>query len=162
MSVPPKALKRLQKELEIFQKEPVESCIVRPKPDNMLEWYFVLHNVQEAVYKDGVYFGHIKLPNDYPFSPPVFKVLTPNGRFAVNTTICTTFSHYHKEEWSPKWTIQGMIIGLLSFMLDDNGSGVGSIKESNEKRIQYAKDSKTYNKNCLPELVELFPEIDFN
>ncbi len=36
----------------------------------------------------GVYHGKVVFPPSYPFKPPSILMLTPNGRFAVNTRLC--------------------------------------------------------------------------
>jgi hypothetical protein len=57
----------------------------------------------------------LSLPPDYPFSAPDFFVMTPNGRFAVNTKICTTFSSFHPETWTPSYTYAAAAAAAAAF-----------------------------------------------
>lgn len=67
----------------------------------------------------GEYLFEIILPPRYPLSPPDFVFLTPNGRFDINSSICFSNSIYHPDSWTPSWTIRHMLIGLLSFFLEE-------------------------------------------
>jgi ubiquitin-protein ligase len=94
-----------------------------------------------------VYFGKITSPDNYPFSPPDFIFLTPNGRFETHKKICTTFSSYHKETFSTAWNILTMMDGLISFMTEEStpDTGIGSIMTSVEERQHFAEMSKSWN-----------------
>lgn len=35
----------------------------------------------------GIYHGRILLPSEYPFKPPSFLMLTPNGRFETGVKV---------------------------------------------------------------------------
>lgn len=160
MSITNRCTKRLTNELKLFLKEPVDNVKVAPDENNLLEWYFVIHNIKDHPYKNGVYLGKIDIPYKYPLAAPSISFLTPNGRFTIGDKICTTFTNYHQEEWSPQWTIQGMILGLISFMLDDTGRGVASIVETPEVRERLANNSKEYNKkNYWNIFNKHFPEL---
>lgn len=113
----------------------------------------------------GEYLFEIILSPRYPLSPPDFFFLTPNGRFKVNSSICFSNSSYHPDSWSPSWTIRHMLIGLLSFFLEEGKSedgteiseleikkernfstGVGHISRSTSQQIKdFAAQSKAYN-----------------
>ena len=67
-------------------------------------------------------------------------MITPNGRFETNKELCLSISNYHPESWNPAWTIETILIGLYSFMLEDELT-TGSIKTSPMKKKQYAKQS---------------------
>jgi len=41
--------------------------------------------------------------------PPDIKMMTPNGRFEVGKKICTTFTSFHKESWSPIYDFVGIM-----------------------------------------------------
>ena len=80
----------------------------------------------DCAFEGGVYHGKIVFPNDYPMKPPAIYMLTPNGKFQTNVRLCLTMSDYHPESWSPLWTTSTVLIGLLSFMIDNKcGSFTG-------------------------------------
>ena len=89
-----------------------------PTEENILVWHFVIFGMDDP-YKDGVYMGKIIFPSEYPFKPPDIIFVTPNGRFETNKKICLSFTSYHPESWG-SWSIEGMMIGLISYFVTDN------------------------------------------
>ena len=140
----------------------MENIVIRPDLNEMLRWYFVIKGLEDA-YKGGFYMGQIDFPKDYPFKPPVLRFLTPNGRFKVGVTLCTSFSHFHSESWSPNWTAEKMILGLISMMFESaehgaNDAGVGGIVSTDGYKKEVALESMAYNvKNKL--FCELFGDL---
>jgi hypothetical protein len=88
--------------------------------------------------------GNMTFPFDYPLKPPEIRVMTPSGRFDPGAKICLSYTSFHKESWSPGWTVSTMLLGLLSFMLEDTIS-TGCVKTSPEVKSKFAKESLVYN-----------------
>jgi ubiquitin-conjugating enzyme E2 J2 len=150
-------MKRLNSEYKIIRKSTVSNIIVRPDIENALEWYFIFHSMDKP-YDGGVYFGKLKFTANYPFEAPTIEFITPSGRFTPNMKICTSFSHFHPETWSTSWTIESMLIGLLSFMYEESAESIGGIIATTKVRQEYAKISLEYNKK-YKKFNELFPEF---
>lgn len=104
---------RIQKELQSIEKEPIPSVLLHR--DTHLVFHFVFYGLDED-FKNGFYHGLLEMPEDYPFSPPKISFLTNNGRFEVGKSICTSFTHYHKETWSSSWNIRTILLAMISFM----------------------------------------------
>lgn len=154
------SIKRIQNEIKRLEKDPSPYFKVRPDKDDLLKWYYVIHDLDSDQYLNGVYLGMIKLPEEYPMKPPTVYMYTPNGRLATKGDICTTFTRYHGSDWSTNWNVKGMILGLISFILDDTEHGLGSIKTSKEERLRLASNSKAFNqKNFKQIFEEYFPEL---
>merc|ERR1712061_968527 len=92
---------------------------------------------------------------------PSIKMLTPSGRFEINTRICTTMSDFHPDTWNPAWNVETILIGLQSFMYEDVGGtktkelSIGSLYDTAENRTKYAMESQRFNmRNDI--YVELF------
>ncbi|OLL22210.1 Ubiquitin-conjugating enzyme E2 6 [Neolecta irregularis DAH-3] len=71
-------------------------------------------------------------------------MFTPSGRFSPNTRLCLTISDYHRETWNPSWSVATILIGLLSYMLEDDVA-TGGIKTSDAEKQQLAIASKDWN-----------------
>ena len=143
-------LKRLNKEILMYQKENFKfpNLILRHQEDDILLWYFIVYDLKETPFENGVYFGKILLDEQYPLKPPNFIFITPNGRFETNKKICTTFSAYHQETYTSTWNIMSMMEGMISFMTDKNPDrGVGSLETTDEEKIRLAKMSLEWNKS---------------
>jgi len=126
------------------------NLIVKPSED-LHVWYFIIHGLIDTDYQDGMYIGKVLLPDKYPFSPPDFIFLTESGRFEINKKICTSFTGFHQDLYSPSWNISSMLIGLVSFMTDSqetkDSEGLAGIKRSREDRQTIAKASIELVKN---------------
>merc|ERR1719362_1179067 len=115
-----------------------------PSETNFLEWHFCLTGTQDP-YLGGKYHGILEFPDDFPMKPPSIKMLTPSGRFEINKRICLSMSDFHKESWNPSWTVEKILIGLMSFMYEESTTSIGSIMESFPRRKQYAAESDFFN-----------------
>ena len=71
--------------------------------------------------------------------------ITPNGRFKTNTKICLSFTSYHPESWA-NWTIEGMMIGLVSFFVTSERT-TGSMVSTKKYKMKLALESLGFNLN---------------
>lgn len=153
------AERRLLKEFKQLSKSPIPNIRAHPDSENVLVWHFVLFG--DGVYKGGEYYGQILFPSQYPFKPPDMKMLTPNGRFEQNRTVCMSITGYHPESWNPSWSVSTLLLGLQSFFYEES-PGLGSITLSEEQRRKYAQQSVSFN-STNPEIVkilrDMFPDL---
>jgi len=141
---------RIVKEIEEIRKNIDKNFKIYVSDLNLMDWYILYSNIDDERFKNGEYLLHIKLQEGYPFKPPEFKWLTPNGRFEINTKICYNISTYHEESWNPLWRMRTIIIGILSMLLEKNTNGIGHIQNITlEKFIELSNKSKNYNKNII-------------
>lgn len=143
--------KRLAKEIQLYEKDNfvLPNLILKPSDDIAL-WYFIIYDLKDTDFDDGIYLGKVMLPTNYPMGPPDFQMLTPSGRFEIGKKLCTSFSGYHKDLYSPSLNLGGMLCGLISFMTDDpknaNSRGIGGIYDmSSIEKKKIAKNSHKYN-----------------
>ncbi|CAD7960105.1 unnamed protein product [Amoebophrya sp. A120] len=141
--------KRLLKEYKMMQdmvktKEDMNGIFAEPSPDNMFTWYF-LFEPEQTPFSRGQYFGKVVLPEEYPFKPPELYMITPNGRFRVNTKICTSMSSFHPESWDSSWTVRTVLLGLLSFLYEQ-GNALGCMESTSSEKLRLAESSWAFNK----------------
>lgn len=154
------AISRLRKELLAINKDPPPHIHVHCDEKNILDWSYLLEGPEGTPYEGGWYWGRLKFPKEYPFAPPSIHMVTPSGRFEVNTRLCLSMSDFHPENWQPAWSISTILTGLLSFMCEDT-STVGSVNPlpSVENRIRFASESLAWNK-AQDDFKQIFPEVD--
>eukprot|EP00123_Amoebidium_parasiticum_P002107 comp13349_c0_seq1/m.8793 comp13349_c0_seq1/g.8793 ORF comp13349_c0_seq1/g.8793 comp13349_c0_seq1/m.8793 type:complete len:241 (-) comp13349_c0_seq1:326-1048(-) len=157
MSAPKASHQRLQKEYIKINRDPPPYIRAVPLPNNILEWHYVITGPEDSVYAGGFYHGKLLFPQDYPFKPPSIVMITPSGRFQCNTRLCLSLSDFHPEQWHPGWSVASILIGLLSFMLE-NTPTTGSIETSDAKKRELARSSVQFNL-ANPKFVKLFPEL---
>ncbi|KAI3406256.2 UBC6 [Candida oxycetoniae] len=153
-----KSSKRLHKEYMNIQKSPPPYITAKPNDENILEWHYIISGPKNTIFEDGQYHGILRFPTEYPFKPPSISMITPNGRFAVNTRLCLSMSDYHPNTWNPAWSVATILTGLLSFMTG-NEQTTGSISTSDNVKRKLARDSLKWNIKENPRFVKQFPDL---
>lgn len=155
-------IKKLTKEWAKIQREPIHNVEVRLDNDDLKIWFFKF-TFSDGPYNGGEYIGQLMFPPQYPFKPPDFMMLTPNGRYDINHKICLSNTGFHSESWSASWTPSSLIVGFISTFEDTNKEitkGLGHIVTSLEEKHKYAENSASYNANCLPQIMAHFSNVN--
>ena len=138
--------KRINKEMILYQKDnfKFDNLILQPTSELNI-WYFVIYGLKDTEFEGGVYLGKVILPPKYPFKAPDFQFITETGRFKTNIKICTSFTGFHNDLYSPSWNIASMCAGLVSFMTDDSqlleSQGIGHLNCTKKEKQKIAQDS---------------------
>ncbi|CAK5085286.1 unnamed protein product [Meloidogyne enterolobii] len=151
------AVTRLKKDYQKLVRDPVPYAIAAPLPSNILEWHYVVIGAPDTPYEGGYYHGKLVFPQDFPFRPPSIYMLTPSGRFQVNTRLCLSISDFHPDTWNPSWSVSTIIMGLISFM-NENSPTLGSLLTSDYERRILARRSREFNLKS-PQFCEVFSEL---
>lgn len=120
--------KRILKEKE-NNLEPSQCFFIQPLKTDLLTWHFTIVGLPDSPYKDGIYHGYIKLPQDYPMSPPDIYFCNESGRYQTNTKICLNMTSYHKDTWTPAWSLKVIMEAFTAYFFID-GCGIGSLREN--------------------------------
>ncbi|KII88954.1 hypothetical protein PLICRDRAFT_159917 [Plicaturopsis crispa FD-325 SS-3] len=155
------AVKRIMQEARELANDPCTDYSAAPLEDDIFEWHCTLRGPAGTEFEGGLYHFRILLPAEYPFRPPSIMLLTPNGRFELNTKICISFTSYHEEMWQPAWGVRTAILGLQGFfpLKGQAAVGVGSIEYPASERKRLAVLSRDWicphcqqkNIECLPD-----------
>ena len=71
------AIKRIQKELQNLDNEPIPGCTAAPVSDRVqTKWKATIAGPTESPYEGGLFALSIEFPDDYPFKPPKVKFIT--------------------------------------------------------------------------------------
>ncbi|XP_073283467.1 ubiquitin-conjugating enzyme E2 32-like [Primulina huaijiensis] len=136
------AVKRILQELKEMQSNPSDDFMSLPLEENIFEWQFAIRGATDSVFEGGIYHGRIQLPAEYPFKPPSFLLLTPNGRFETQTKICLSISNHHPEHWQPSWSVRTALVALIAFMPTSPNGALGSLDYPIEERRKLAVKSR--------------------
>lgn len=150
-------LKRLQREHKDLLREQPPYIEAHPDPSDILKWHFAVIAPPDSPFEDGIYWGQISFPPQYPMAPPSIKMMTPSGRFVPNQSICFSMSAFHPELWQPSWTVRSICIGFLSFMQTDELTTGGMVTSDAEKR-ELARKSIAFNAKD-PKFCKMFPHL---
>ncbi|KAF9264880.1 UBC-like protein [Marasmius fiardii PR-910] len=155
------AVKRIMQEARELANDPSTDYTAAPLEDDIFEWHCTIRGPEGTEFEGGLYHVRILLPAEYPFRPPSLMVLTPNGRFELNTKICISFTNYHEELWQPAWGVRTAILGLQGFfpLKGQAAVGVGSIEFPASERKRLAELSRSWTcPHCQQTNLELLPD----
>jgi len=103
--------KRLMTELNAYQSEP-NDALLRLGPvrdDDLLHWEAVMRGVTGTAYEDGLWLLDIRIPPNYPLSPPTIVFVTPichpNVHFKTGE-ICLDLL---KTAWTPTYKLTSIM-----------------------------------------------------
>lgn len=154
------AVKRILQEVKEMQSNPSDDFMSLPLEENIFEWQFAIRGPRDTEFEGGIYHGRIQLPAEYPFKPPSFMLLTPNGRFETQTKICLSISNHHPEHWQPSWSVRTALVALIAFMPTSPNGALGSLDYKKEERRALAiKSREASPKLGTPERQKLIDEI---
>ncbi|KAH7573483.1 hypothetical protein ACOSP7_007178 [Xanthoceras sorbifolium] len=154
------AVKRIMQEVKEMQSNPSDDFMSLPLEDNLFEWQFAIKGPRDTEFEGGIYHGRIQLPAEYPFKPPSFMLLTPNGRFETQTKICLSISNHHPEHWQPSWSVRTALVALIAFMPTNPNGALGSLDYKKEERRALAiKSREAAPKYGTPDRQKLIDEI---
>uniref|UniRef100_A0A3P8W9M4 E2 ubiquitin-conjugating enzyme n=1 Tax=Cynoglossus semilaevis TaxID=244447 RepID=A0A3P8W9M4_CYNSE len=98
------AQKRINKELQDLQNDPLVNCSAGPVGDDLFQWQATIMGPADSPFQGGVFFLTINFPTDYPFKPPkvafTTKIYHPN--INSNGSICLDIL---RSQWSPALTV---------------------------------------------------------
>ena len=139
------ATKRILQEARELSRNPSPYHTAAPLDDsNLFEWHFTLAGPPDSPYASGVYHGRIILPPTYPMRPPMFRFLTPSGRFEINRDLCLSMSGFHEETWQPAWGIRTAITALRAFMVTAGQGQIGGMEATEANRKEWASRSRAW------------------
>lgn len=147
--------RRVNKEHRELMDNPPPNVRIAVDPNNILNWYCMFYDLTDPHYREGEYIFNIKLSARYPFEPPDFIFLTPNGRFELHKKLCFSNSSHHKETWSPIWTIRTILLGFLSFFLESASKGIGHLSVTADVKRDFALASRAHNEEHLRDIMAM-------
>ncbi|XP_061991497.1 ubiquitin-conjugating enzyme E2 32 [Rosa rugosa] len=154
------AVKRILQEVKEMQSNPSDDFMSLPLEENIFDWQFAIRGPRDTEFEGGIYHGRIQLPAEYPFKPPSFMLLSPNGRFETQTKICLSISNHHPEHWQPSWSVRTALVALIAFMPTHPNGALGSLEYKKEERRTLAVKSRdTAPRFGTPERQKIIDEI---
>jgi ubiquitin-protein ligase len=118
-------------------------------------WHFLVVNLP-GVYAGGEYLFRLTAPDDFPFKPPQFEFVTPNGVYEPGGRICISIGEFHadssSEHGSHGWRSALGMIGfareVVNGMINPEylGAGIRVISAPTKaNRVALAQSSRSAN-----------------
>lgn len=115
-------LRRIQNEvknLESQSQEYEKMFKINMVGDDMYHWSVILYGPEDSLYEKYQFKLDIKLPEDYPFSAPRVKFITPIQHVNINSKgdICLDIL---KDKWAASQNIKTVMLSILLLLSQPN------------------------------------------
>lgn len=156
-----KRLNRVMKDIE--QNRAVNAADhvwIAVEGDDVSKVYYCFDGIEGSCFEGGQYFGVFELPDDFPFSAPrQIKMLTPNGRFIPNTSLClTVVSSFYSSQWNASISLYKIAVMLQLYMTLPYEHMSGGLKSTDGETRNFATHTRRWNE-AHPLFPSLFPHL---
>jgi ubiquitin-protein ligase len=125
------SLKVCFNQLREYNKDPVDNVILEQDPEDATKVNFTIIGPNDTPWVEYIMFGHVTIPNNYPFVPPVVKFTTktfhPNiysdGSVCLsilNSTQDETGYFQQSELWSPVLNLRIIFLCIMNLFHEPN------------------------------------------
>ncbi|OCF30993.1 ubiquitin-conjugating enzyme 4 [Kwoniella heveanensis BCC8398] len=138
---PGMAAKRIKKEIADLSREQLGDIVLAPDESDIFKWHCQLPGPTGSPYEGGVFDVDIRVPPDYPFSPPHLHFITKVYHCNIASTGAICECGLLKHAWSPALSLYKVVLSLSSLLTDPNPSDplVPSIAQ------EYRRDKKKHD-----------------
>lgn len=135
-----------------------------PDPDDdplQMWWLLFAPDGPDDEYRGGEFIGTARVNDTYPYTPPVFSVLTPNGLYAPGQNPCISIGHYHSNNYSSGLFFSGFVQMVYGTYSDPQslGDGIAINRAPRAECQQLARQSRAYNYANFPAVMAKFGEF---
>ncbi|PWA81511.1 ubiquitin-conjugating enzyme E2 1 [Artemisia annua] len=103
-------------------------------------------------YKGGVFHIHIRLPDKYPFAPPVIKFFTKAWHPNISSQNGDLSLSFLKDEWSPAMNLTTTLVAIQAILSDPELSEAQDLVVAR----QYTNDRTRFTKNNAMQWTQLY------
>lgn len=93
-TITPTAITRIKNDIATTKKEILEGIHIVSDEADITQFHAIIEGPSDTPYAGGIFYFHIKMPNDYPWSPPTvsLKLITsqPNKNKVEEKTVKRT------------------------------------------------------------------------
>jgi len=135
--------------------------------DDISVWYILLTNFagndDEYTFEDeeknkrfGQYLVKMTAPAEFPFKPPSFTFLTPNGVYDLDGPICISIGEFHAENYRAVLGMSGFANQLISGIVgwESLEHGIRIIRTTCVKKKELAMESEKFNELYYPQILK--------
>ncbi|AQN68249.1 ubiquitin-conjugating enzyme [Saudi moumouvirus] len=119
----PSNIRRIQNELKIIEKEKEKYgnlFTVNMIGDNVYNWKACIKGPESSLYENYKFDLDIQIPNDYPYSPPKVKFITPIKHMNINEKGDICLNILKKDGWSASQNIISILLSIMVLLDQPN------------------------------------------
>ncbi|KAL6279626.1 hypothetical protein ACE6H2_016507 [Prunus campanulata] len=124
-------------ELEDMKSNPSDDFKCLALKSNPYDWQFAIRGPNGTEFEGGIYHGRIQFSEEYPDKPPIFTLLTPNGRFKTQTELS------YINRWPFQFiNVRMALLELIDLLPTYPDGALGSVEYDKEERRVLAIKSR--------------------
>ncbi|KAL6595820.1 ubiquitin-conjugating enzyme [Neocallimastix sp. 'constans'] len=144
------ATNRIRKEYMQIQKKPVDLISIAPHEDNLYIWDGTMFGPYNSPFEGGVFKIQITFPQEYPFKPPILKIITKIYHPNVDDDGSICMGILKSDTWKPTVKITQVLEALINLIIEPNPAdalrpNIGHEYSTNYN--EYVKNAKRYVNN---------------
>lgn len=147
------SLRRIHNEVQYIQRDKEENksmFTLSMIDENMFHWKAILYGPKDSLYEGYEFDISIKLPENYPMSPPNVKFISPIKHLNINDSgdICVDIL---KNKWTSSQNMTSVLMSIILLLTEPNISDPfnNSLSELyRENKDRYYEEIKECNKRC--------------
>lgn len=140
-------------------REPDEFVKFAIDGDDPQTWHVLVRNLSgdNDEFVGGEYLFEMWAPPQFPYEPPKFTALTPNGVYEIGKTVCISIGEYHKDNNRAQLGMAGfakeLANGIMCWKALGHGINIIASNTSLEDKKRLARSSPAWNMKHYPEIV---------
>ncbi|EEB09566.1 ubiquitin conjugating enzyme Ubc14 [Schizosaccharomyces japonicus yFS275] len=112
--------RRINKELQDLQQNPIQGIQITPSEDNLYEWTGIISGPKSSCYEGGKFHFRLTIPTEYPFKPPVFLFTTRIYHPNVDSDGNVCLSSLRPQNFKPSIRLRSVLDQLLGLLVLPN------------------------------------------
>ena len=167
------AIAHIQKELRDLLKNGVGGFSI--EADDLMKWVIYFLGPPGSLYEGGCYKAVMKFPQDYPYSPPKFSIVStfwhPNVYHGDDKhgEVCISILHppgvdeqnsieTASMRWTPIQSIEKVLISIVSLLSDPDSLDAGA-PANVDALVQFRKDKAGFIRRCKDNAAKSLSEL---
>lgn len=138
-------------------KSPNEYILFHISEEDPQKWYIIIRNIQgnNGEFNGGEYLFRMIAPNNFPYGPPEFYAMTPNGLYNLEVKVCISIGVYHADQYRAGLGMAGFAEQLMSGLVgwSSMGGGINITKTTAEEKRVMAAASVAHNRRHHAQII---------
>lgn len=154
----PRRVRMLSAHFKKATKEPNEYIKFAIDEKDVNVWFVKFYGL-DTPYKGGEYIAKFIAPENFPYDPPKFEFLTPNGLYDADGKMrpCVSIGEYHKGDYPSVLGMHEFPMQILGTLIswDTLGHGISVVNTTEDEKQKLADQSAEFNRTRFTEINDM-------
>jgi ubiquitin-protein ligase len=127
--------------------------------ESINKWYILLGGFSgnDDEFTGGEYLCRLEAPANFPYEPPHFYFMTPNGVYDLEVKVCISVGEFHKKDYPAVLKMSGFAMQLVSGFIGyaELNGGIHLVTTTKEEKQRLAAQSREFNRTVHKDIIDL-------